>query len=774
MLLIAAMLSGCGSSEETMAPATGVLLSASTPTAGVSACVNCHSTVTADWAATKHANLDPQGYLYSSGSPTLGEVQAGSGCADCHDPNGDSNNLTAGITGAAGIKRPVVGCETCHGPGSLHVNAGGAGPISLLTNTLDKTWGSAGNVSGQFVMCTNCHQLLDTAGTGTVVAAHDVGGTDAAAASGTVYSITDTHFATVGDFTGAFDGATGQNKRNATGYALNYNGVRVCTDCHNPHKSAEINREWALSAHADKFTNNDEFDETKDPLGYFSGAWAHYNWGNAASYKACQRCHTTTGFALYADALRAGNTQQALDIQHGLVTLLSSSPTASFKPEMLKCNGCHTDNRGTLRNPGPVTANYDYPIPVAVGGKPYALASQPYPDVNGSNVCMACHIGRESGDTIHGLNDPALVNLPLLSAGTNSFFDFSTQGFINSHYLTAGGTVFGVTGFEFAGRSYDNPLTYRHDDIGTPDAPNTGSNGPCIGCHMSRPGGAGDHLFMPVTRSSDPATAGHIEGIASEVCIYCHTVSGAGGLEDLVNERKHEYHEAIKATIYALDKRGFFFRPSNPYIFKGRNSNDPTARVSVTGTLVSLASGTPLWSSGTSTVSTGTYVDGTTANDSADYFKVNADGHYYRVESATDTTLTLREAYSGPTATNAEFTIIQGRSGSTRGWLTQAGSGIVPAATTDTDKTGNTTGRYNLGAAYNLNLLEHDPGGYAHNRIYAKRLLYDSLDWADDNLMNFSVGSTLQGINGTLYTWKAGAMKYLLPNGVLGIAAERP
>jgi hypothetical protein len=81
-----------------------------------------------------------------------------------------------------------------------------------------------------------------------------------------------------------------------------------------------------------------------------------------------------------------------------------------------------------------------------------------------------------------------------------------------------------------------------------------------------------------------------------------------------------------------------------------------------------------------------------------------------------------------------------------------------------------------MGAAFNLNLLEHDPGGYVHNRTYAKRLLYDAIDWADDNLLNYSVGATLNTIviDGIAPTWKAGAIKYLLPNGILGIAAERP
>ena len=216
--------------------------------------------------------------------------------------------------------------------------------------------------------------------------------------------------------------------------------------------------------------------------------------------------------------------------------------------------------------------------------------------------------------------------------------------------------------------------SYRHIDIGSSAVPNSGSNGPCIGCHMSRPNKSGNHLFLPVTRST--TTPGHIDGIASQVCIYCHTVSGAGGLEDLINERKEEYHEAIEATIYVLDKLGLYFRPSNPYLFKPRNSNDTTTRVSISNgsTIVTASIGTPLWTGPTNTVFTGIYVStGTTT--AADYFKVNADGIYYRIEDATSTTLTLREPYEGPDVTNAEFTIIQGRSGGTTNWLTQTEQG---------------------------------------------------------------------------------------------------
>jgi hypothetical protein len=86
------------------------------------------------------------------------------------------------------------------------------------------------------------------------------------------------------------------------------------------------------------------------------------------------------------------------------------------------------------------------------------------------------------------------------------------------------------------------------------------------------------------------------------------------------------------------------------------------------------------------------------------------------------------------------------------------------------------TGQNNMGAAFNFNLLEHDPGAYAHNRMYVKRLIYDSIDWVDDSVMNYSVGDTLYAecAVGSPLAWCAEAITYLLPNGVLGIEAERP
>jgi hypothetical protein len=44
-------------------------------------------------------------------------------------------------------------------------------------------------------------------------------------------------------------------------------------------------------------------------------------------------------------------------------------------------------------------------------------------------------------------------------------------------------------------------------------------------------------------------------------------------------------------------------------------------------------------------------------------------------------------------------------------------------------------GRKTLGAAFNLNYLLHEPGGYAHNRYYIKRLLIDSIDFMNNGVL---------------------------------------
>ncbi len=61
-----------------------------------------------------------------------------------------------------------------------------------------------------------------------------------------------------------------------------------------------------------------------------------------------------------------------------------------------------------------------------------------------------------------------------------------------------------------------------------------------------------------------------------------------------------------------------------------------------------------------------------------------------------------------------------------------------------------------LGAAFNLNMLTREPGGYVHNHWYTALLIYDSLDFLDDGQLNGSyTNSTIfptgRALSGPLY-----------------------
>lgn len=64
-----------------------------------------------------------------------------------------------------------------------------------------------------------------------------------------------------------------------------------------------------------------------------------------------------------------------------------------------------------------------------------------------------------------------------------------------------------------------------------------------------------------------------------------------------------------------------------------------------------------------------------------------------------------------------------------------------------------------IGAVFNYGVLGngHEPGAFVHNSLYAKRLIYDSIDYIDDNTLNSSVAATI-GV-GPALTWLGGGAR---------------
>jgi hypothetical protein len=408
-------------------------------------------------------------------------------------------------------------------------------------------------------------------------------------------------------------------------------GAQVgCKACHNPHDTTSrmtLFRDYARnSGHGD----------------IHGEGWIHYRW-KGADRASCQRCHTTSAFI---STITGGPKS---------LTFAANDNTK----QTLYCNACHVDNTYAVRSTGAVTNDYGDGVIVT------------FPDIGKSNLCMNCHTGRENGDSIKA--SPA---------------DFTKTGFINSHYLTGGATVYASSGYTYAGLSYANPSYFQHDKVGTSSFPTTGSGGPCVGCHMQ----PARHTFKPVTL--DPTTEA-ITSIASNVCSTCHT-GGFTLTAASLNEEKEDYEAALQALQTALAGKGLYFGPNNPYFF------------------------------------TAPYVTGYTETGSC------------------SANLAIRNWQTGGTTNYA--------------WN---GSNCTTASTVGTPGAAG-TGQNNMGAAFNLNLLRHDYGAFTHNSVYVRRLIYDGIDWIDDNTLNNTVEATINAlpVGATEYTisaaQKTAAIKYLV------------
>lgn len=675
-------------------------------------CAACHDGVQApltdsqiDFAGSNH------------GSPARFTIEEGNACRRCHSHEGAVLSNIGGLTGNYEIMSSLVNqgfvpftptysslrCATCHEHGAgLRLVMARDNDSNLVNWNPDKN-----QEPGQFDLCTSCHTMYDYTGNTLLASGTPADPATGKPATGKV-GYHETSWYRIIATTHYDNPATGVDNAGTTGnviegYNLRKNTDNPCYDCHGHEAYAGTRRaqdedplrktpttysDWAQSGHAGgllkaKYDAADlETDRTTDEVDsvMISGvaatdcvvtygtltrvtsagdAWAHYDWDNNASRGSCQKCHTATGAANYlrdpAAYVAANNSFAHLS---GWTTTTKSSP----QNELLYCWGCHSNAaKGVLYTPGPITAEYAGVSPEPV-----------FPDSAASNICLACHTGRESGDSIKA------------KVGT-----FDNLSFINSHYLTAGGTVFGITGYEYAGRDYA-PVRLagagngdKHDLIGrgltTVAAVDTNyKNGPCVGCHMdSRDKDDVNvkrtHTFGPYTQYSPT------DNLAlNPVCVYCHPTRGAGSNSFLLwlgddataatfqgTTHKARYQAALEALRVVLGTKGFYFGESHPYFFK---TPDNTASANAV-----------------------------------------------------------------------------------KNWLSAG----------DTDTTGNTTGKNNMGAAFNYNLLKHDPGGVAHNRRYTRRLIYDAIDWADDDNLNYSVATTINALDdATVY--KASAIAYIL------------
>ena len=666
-------------------------------------CAMCHNGTT-DAPLSSSPNFQNGNHANPFGEEEAHETK----CARCHSHEGAILYGKEGFTGDASILnntayQPVLArdpetfntikCATCHEHGG---NLRQTKTRDVAGNIV--TWDPNNNkVTDQFDLCTSCHTVTTNAGV-------LIGSGNTLAVVNTAGGITDVPTAAYYHNTRWFRtlpsthvdlAASGTTSGGTTieGYVIRKNTKNPCYDCHGHEFQTNTRRldpaasdsvkarpntiflDWAQSAHAGNLLTQKIAAATglsgtaqvdavmKAGVTDASGpGWSHYDW-DSSSRASCQRCHTSTGASNFMTSPATYNAaNNRFTHLEGWSRTSAGVVTSSGQNELLYCWGCHTNaGTGALHAPGAITETYG----AGTAGDPATTVA--YPDAGNSNVCMTCHLGREVGDVIKNDQD---------ADGTRSF--------INSHYLTAGGTVFGKTGYTFFDRDYNStPKGFVHDKLGisatgtaAADAyiasNNLRNSGPCAVCHLTseKEGVKTSHTYSPFSEYA----AGDVS--LNPVCVTCHDSRGAGTNAKAAwfeGTWKARSDAALEALNVQLAAKGIHFFNAHPYFYNG-------------------AGGTG-----------GAFTNWAGVNGFAEWKNV-------------------------------------------------------------------------MGAAFNFNLIEHDPGAVAHNRYYVRRLIYDSLDYLDDSTANYSVFASLNALPGTT-TYKADAITFLINRGTadanVGTAAER-
>jgi hypothetical protein len=302
------------------------------------------------------------------------------------------------------------------------------------------------------------------------------------------------------------------------------NYINNCRKCHNPHDTASgkpQRQEWAQSGHGATTTNprtNSDFKTRGTSLP-----------ASIAYGDSCVRCHTSTGPINFMTQKVNGNVFQYVD----KLPLPSSDRTR----EVTSCDVCHDNGSGysygyAVRTVPAVTTYYNMSTTPKAGPAGHVSISKTYPNINSSNVCLVCHVGREIGDTIKQAK----------AQGVN----FTNVYFMSSHYLTAGASLFQISGYEFSGRDYTGSGAYPHLHRGI----GAGASGPCVTCHMK----PGRHTFLPLTfdNASSNKWKQRINSIASPQCDLCHNSAVAPPLNtnSLYTSKRGMY--AVLTALYKL------------------------------------------------------------------------------------------------------------------------------------------------------------------------------------------------------------------------------
>lgn len=259
---------------------------------------------------------------------------------------------------------------------------------------------------------------------------------------------------------------------------------------------------------------------TRDDAGHFDGsAEAFRHWDEDGHVPgSCSKCHSATGLPTY--------------LEEGVTV---SEPVANG----FQCRTCHDAVPG-----------YSLPSLTQVAFPSGAELS--FGEEAPSNVCLECHQGRQSTDSVRqAIGD--------LGPDTES----DDLGFLNVHYFAAGATVFGEEArgaYQYEGQSYAG-------ELGHPDTFDE-----CTDCHTAH----------GLTVEAQPCSGCH-EGVESQddlrsIRITEADFDGDGDVEEGIAAEIDALHAALYTTIQAYAREAIgtpilHDSHSYPYFFVDTNEN---------------------------------------------------------------------------------------------------------------------------------------------------------------------------------------------------------
>jgi hypothetical protein len=678
---------------------------------GIGECYSCHAEgedIFSKWLHGPHGNYEGEYHadngINNEGFPSFGYNGLGSdpACTTiCHDQIGDGENLAAyyadsGLTFLGIVNRPVISCESCHGSGDNHY---GIGPIPYPVPGAD--------------MCGQCHNdQLDQVGTHMTYHPE----------SDNIYS----------DYQ-ASPHANSINSHNYESGSTSDVQAR-CSKCHS---------DEGARLYKDKQFGHDQLEseipDTEPPV------------VNAGVIQ-CRTCHDAhnPGALLLPASGNASSEYQTCTNCHQYILDINNEDDGYHGPKSPYSWSGYVVGVGTFDGGRTIyDSHFDDATTDDIEG--YVV------DPSSSRSCRDCHNQHNADTTINvDWANSAHSGFILQTAKdptTHKYTVTDTEGPAFVHYDFKGSDRLACqrchtsTGFK---NFSEDPLTYDPANNVFIATDKQRELIYCWACHSSNAGDLRDPgVFADVSTYSEPAA--RISAVpdlgGSNICMSCHSGNGSGQ-----NVKDADFATEISGQNFGgfnshyLAAGGILFRTIG-YEFAGQDYSNILAfahdQIGTTGD-PDMGNNGPCAGCHMKTSNSHTLHNvlksGTTVTDITAYnsicSKCHADkaslittlnNHYTGYNEALDVISTLLAALPTPIYYGPGYPY----------FFRQAPYIFPNAFTTWPDKD-------TLGAAFNLNLLKHLPGAYAHNHVYTQRLIYDTIDFLDDGVVDqVSVIATL-------------------------------